>query len=137
MNFVLQIPALNFKMFPLWMFYYFILYAFLYFPNFLHGALSVFHNWEKHFLKCSFHCPAWKKKNIHDEEQYKTLLLITQIPNKYYFLALVFANWRKQKPNPTMYAPSSFVFQLHTNSSICLQDHLTYVGRASYSWIRL
>lgn len=61
-NFVLQIPALNFKMFPLWMFYYFILYAFLYFPNFLHGALSVFHNWEKHFLKCSFHCPAWKKK---------------------------------------------------------------------------
>lgn len=90
----------TFMMFPLWMFYYFILYAFLYFPNFLHGALSIFHNWEKHFLKCSLHCPAWKK-NIHDEEQYKTLPLITQILNKYHFLALVFANWRKQKPNPT------------------------------------
>ena len=73
MNSALQIPALNFKMFPLWMFYYSILYAFLYFPNFLHEILSVFHNQEKHFLKCSFHCPAWgKKKKIHDEEQYKT-----------------------------------------------------------------
>lgn len=101
MNSALQIPALNFKMFPLWMFYYSILYAFLYFPNFLHEILSVFHNQEKHFLKCSFHCPAWGKKKKKSMMKNNTRLpLITQILSKYHFLALVFANSRKQKPNP-------------------------------------
>lgn len=62
------------------------------FPKFSTWSIECLSQLRKTFFKVFFSLPCLEKKNIHDEEQYKTLLLITQIPNKYYFLALVFAN---------------------------------------------
>lgn len=60
------------------------------FPKFSTWSIECLSQLRKTFFKVFFSLPCLEK--IHDEEQYKTLPLITQILNKYHFLALVFAN---------------------------------------------